>query len=453
MRVRNTDYTTEVRNLGRKSYTHEVVFCPIANGCHRYQMQVTASMIKTASPLELDILARAQMMEGIAGNPVNSAIKLFSRGSSGMLVGIERLAKSISPTVSPTWWDRKDTGLYRAARAAAASINKQAADDILQNIMLGVNADGETIEAAFHYTGKFVSKALGLMDDFKGGKMAPNDGRILKGVIRGVRQKALDTLKGKAKKNLSLDAQREQEGGEQVFDAIDTGESFSSMQALDALLGSQGSSSADLVLKLLDGATKPQEYGVYKSYLRGLSSGLDDKEAQAKALAETGVTQSALYVQRNRASKVLEKLVEEEDDSILEILNGVENLGFYRELNRGRPMMAGNKKIRSNEMNKEAGKKAPKKAETAPEEKEVKSPKAEAKDGKKGVDKFQKLLDKLSKMVEDGDIKAEDVIAKVEGMTKLSSDQKLAVAVLKTASQNPKVRAELVGVVRKASLK
>lgn len=400
-------------------------------------MKLTASMLKTASPVELDILARAQMMEGISGNPVNSAIKLFSRGSSGMLAGIENLAKSMSPTVNPLWWARKDTGLYRAARAAAASVSKNAADDILQNVMLGVNSDGETIEAAFHYTGKFVSKTPALLNDFKEGNVAPNDGRILKGLLRGVRQRALDVVKRKDYGNVSIEGQKDLDGDAINVENIDTGESMSNLQALEALMSASGTSSSGLILDLLNAATKPQEYAGYKLYLQALSKGASDDEAFAKA----GIDKNNLYVQRNRASKVLERMVESQNPQVMKIMEGIDDLGFYKELNRGRPLMAN--KVEA----KDKGKKLSEKVSDKPTKAETKGK------GKiKGLDQFQKLLDKLSKMVENGDVKAEDVLGKLERMTKLSSDQKLTLAVLRTASKNPGIRSELVGVVRKASL-
>lgn len=104
----------------------------------------------------MDVLGRAQFMEGLSGHPWGTkANKASSGGSSSLIQAIAKMMLEIDPTSSPMdtiWTERGVTGMYRIPWMAASRVLQPFgldANDVLSVDM--TNALADNIKGSFYY--------------------------------------------------------------------------------------------------------------------------------------------------------------------------------------------------------------------------------------------------------------------------------------------------------------
>lgn len=292
---------------------------------------------------EMDVLARAQFLEGYVGARPFARI----RGAVGKTQLLNTIGKMISEIgvssvsgVSPLWASNKDTGLYRSVFMA---MNRTLAGypieagDVLQSLM-GMtgwtNEEGEAVELGgknpFWYAGKFA----GEKKELEAGKI-PSDfaGRV----IRLANQRAIDVIRSettKRQKALEEPSMIEEESMSQAPDRSDWG------AMIDAVFANSDHPVAkkffawleDKVVKLLGPGTQST---LIRGYLDLLKKGLVADRGDAAAAAMLGDNSQGLWNAKNKFETRLSQYLVEHPRERDEVRGMFENAGFLQSLMQG----------------------------------------------------------------------------------------------------------------------
>ena len=178
----------------------------------------------TNSP-EFDMLARLQILEGVAG-VVTPGPKVSGPWSRNPRQGLRAARDHFSGTnINPEWFSTRNTGLVlrirkmveRAARKWSRGHESHfTAEDILQNSLMGLRKDGETLLPYGPVLMLFGIKSKHLKSAIPAGNVTPVDvaGMASKFFVQrvGDQFKSVDRLKGPS----------QNEEGESVFDSMST---------------------------------------------------------------------------------------------------------------------------------------------------------------------------------------------------------------------------------------
>jgi len=172
---------------------------------------------------EMDVLARAQFMEGFLGYRPFSAI----RGANGKFALLKRISLMASEigAVNPAWLSKSDTGLYRSvlmavSRAIRSAPGERAMEgaDLLQT-MMGLagwedEETGETLEVGgkspFWLAGKYASTGA-YAKRMQEGDLVPDDASGLS--VKLAHRRALDVLRSEA-----LRARKTRENADEIME-------------------------------------------------------------------------------------------------------------------------------------------------------------------------------------------------------------------------------------------
>jgi hypothetical protein len=140
-----------------------------------------------------DILARAQFMEGFAGIvPANAKLR-GKTSNPALLAFIEETAMELSPSISPSWWDKGEMSLFRPAYKLAERLGSRhglSGHDVMQDEFANVDADGKPKDSGsiFYAAGRYASRGGRWATGIKSGALKPAD---LQGLVKNFASKSM----------------------------------------------------------------------------------------------------------------------------------------------------------------------------------------------------------------------------------------------------------------------
>lgn len=306
-----------------------------------------AAILKAASYPELDIVARAQVVEGISGASPNSSMKLFGQSTSTLLGKIQEMCLKVSPNVSPTWWDRRESGLYKAAVRGASKIHAvdYNPDDLLQGMLMGIGRSGDAVQVTFHWIGKKIESVPVSMERFSLGKMNPNDPVLTNMAMSFAFRKAQSEAKILGQENKKRDDSTEGTGDAPVSDILG-GDTWSTI--LESALESKDSD-ADVIKwlrKIFSQVGTKGGQTIMSAYLDMVEGGAELWGIDVALAAKFGFAQTYLSRMKKEMIELAARLITSKKSEFAGFLDAIEDKKFYRSLEQGRPVLASDKKLR-----------------------------------------------------------------------------------------------------------
>jgi len=122
-------------------------------------LRVAAQFMDQSLMKQLDMVARLQVLEGVAG--VSEGLWSNKSPVSGLASAKKHF---IEKPISEEWFLPKDTGLYKRAAFTFAKvldkINTTSTEELLQGLMAGVGPSGEKVDRMFNAIGEFLKDRI-----------------------------------------------------------------------------------------------------------------------------------------------------------------------------------------------------------------------------------------------------------------------------------------------------